>query len=149
VSHIRVAAAVTALAAILAACGSSGTSGQTQFVNRVDGICLRALSTLGPSPKSIKNLPLFGHEVAKNLTIFVSQLQRLQAVKVPSQDSAEYSAVLRGLSKENELLRELIPPLLANNLQDVRKISASVAPTSLAIYRLEGKLGLLVCQRSV
>ncbi|GEM_PF-4558169 len=147
-SHIRVAALVTVLAAILAACGSGGASSQKQFVNAADLVCYRAETALGPSPKSIKNLPSFGREVAADLKIYVKELHELSAVKVPSQDRADYSALLRALSTENELLREAIPPLLANKLDEARQFSSSVSPAALAVYNQESKLGLLVCEKS-
>jgi hypothetical protein len=139
---------VSVLGALIAACGSGGASSQRQFVNAANLICYRAETALGPSPSSIKNLPSFGREVARDLTIYVRQLHELQAVKVPSQDRTDYSALLRALSKENELLRKAIPPLLANKLKEAREFSSSLSPATLAVYNDESKLGLVVCEKA-
>ena len=147
-SHIRAAAVVTVLSGVLAACGSGGATSQRQFVNAANLICYRAETALGPSPKSIKNLPSFGREVARDLTIYVRQLHELQAVEVPAQDRAAYSALLRALGRENVLLRAAIPPLLADKLKEAREFSSSLSPAALAAYNDESKLGLLVCEKA-
>jgi hypothetical protein len=138
---------VSVLAALVAACGSGGPSSR-QFVNAANLICYRAETALGPSPTSIKNLPSFGREVARDLTIYVRQLHELRALKVPSQDRADYAALLRALGRENELLRAAIPPLLANKLKEARDFSSSLSPATLAAYNEEVKLGLLVCEKA-
>jgi hypothetical protein len=148
VSSIRAVAVVAGLAVALSACGSSSGPGQSQFVDNVNQICYRTDTALGVSPKSITSLPAFGHEVQRDLPIYLEELKELRAVQVPGGSKSEYSVLLRAVAKQDDLLREAIPPLLANDLKLARKFTGRLPASSTAVYDAETKLNLLVCTKS-
>jgi hypothetical protein len=137
------------LGIVLAACGSTGNAGtDTQFMKQVNLICFRTDSALGTSPNSIKSLPAFGREIAKDLPIYEREVHQLQAVNAPAAQRSDYSALLRAINEQNEFLREAVPPLLANHLKRARKFASHIAPASAVVYKAELKLGLVVCSKA-
>jgi hypothetical protein len=136
------------LGGLISACGSTSSETDTQFSKQVNLICFKADEALGTSPSSIKSLPSFGREIARDLPIYERELRQLRAVKAPSAQSSEYSAVLRAVAAQNALLRKAVPPLLANDLKRARKFARGIGPASAVVYKAEQKLGLLVCAKA-
>jgi hypothetical protein len=140
---------VMLLGAIVAACGTTNVADtNTQFTKQVNLICFRTDNALGTSPSSITSLRAFGREIKRDLPIYQREFRQLQSVDAPSAQRGDYSALLRAVGKQNDLLSEAVPPLLANDLKQARKFSSGIAPASAVVYKAELKLGLAVCSKA-
>ena len=140
---MRRGAALAGAALLLAGCGG-GRLSHGAFVRRADAVCSAYADTVSllTRPRSFAAVQSY---VERTLPLYLSALDRLQALKPPRRDEPAVRTWLAADRKVVTALRNLRAAALRHDLAATNDASNALQAASLAARRAAGDVGLEVC----
>lgn len=140
--------ATLAACALLAGCGSTGSSAptQAQFAARANAICVAGLRSAArlKAPKSTAELLSFSEQTSAIVSKLAHELSDVQA---PTSAQARYSQFIKSVAREAKLLEDAVAGLRARDAVRARKALEGLSSNG---ANEEAKaLGIADCARTV
>ena len=127
-------------AAVLAGCGSSGSS-KADFAKKADAVCVATNKAHPPTPETAQN-------IATEIVIRTQLDGKLRALGVPDSEKTLFASYNAGTQRIIATLKAIGDDLAAGNRQKARTTdSAAFRAASLAREQFAIKLGFKTCGR--
>jgi len=147
--------AVFALAAPLAACGSSGSSdasAKRAYINKGDAICAQTNvdmretnARLDELARSARNVSEFQDDLADGQQAARDELASIKALAVPNGAEGEVKVVLAARDHQLDLIDQLITASKRNDATAFKRLTAEVDGARQTVKGETDKFGFQVC----